>query len=87
LGNTPLPRQKLKVCFSSKTLLKGHVNYLVWEYLLAKKPIANKGLNVKRNIEKFFFEGAPQTKAEAFLNWLESSDSRTDGEEALKNFL
>jgi len=76
----PIAPPKLK--FDSKNIVERHVNSLLFGIFIRQNTNANKGLNVKENIEKFFFEGAP-TIAESFLNWLESSDSRTD-EEALK---
>jgi DEAD/DEAH box helicase domain-containing protein len=59
------------LAFDSKNIVERHVNSLLFGIFIRNQGNENKGLNVKENIEKFFYENSP-TVALSFLNWLES---------------
>ena len=59
------------LAFDSKNIVERHVNSLLFGVFIRNQGNENKGLNVKENIEKFFYENSP-TVALSFLNWLES---------------
>ena len=59
--------------FDSKNIIERHVNSLLFGIFIRQEGNDSRGLNVKENIEKFFFEGSP-TIAQNFLNWLENID-------------
>jgi DEAD/DEAH box helicase domain-containing protein len=61
------------LAFDSKNIVVRHVNSLLFGIFVRRPENENKGLNIKENIDKFFFDGTP-TIAEAFLNWLESNN-------------
>nr|WP_246200094.1 DEAD/DEAH box helicase [Maribacter luteus] len=61
-----------KLKFDSKSIIERHVNSLLFGVFVRDRENENKGLNVKENIENFFFKDAP-TIAQNFLNWLEDS--------------
>jgi hypothetical protein len=61
------------LAFDSKNVVERHMNSLLFGIFIRQQDNESKGLNVKENIEKFFFEGSP-TFAENFLNWLEDAD-------------
>lgn len=61
------------LAFDSKNIVVRHVNSLLFGMFIRQQDNENKGLNLKENIEKFFYEGQP-TIAENFLNWLEKSN-------------
>ena len=46
------------------------LNSLLFGNYIRQRGNANKGLNIKENVEKFFYDGSP-TIAQNFLNWLE----------------
>ena len=60
-----------KLAFDSKTIVERHVNSLLFGIYIRDEINEFKGLNIKENIEVFFFDGTP-TIAENFLNWLEN---------------
>ncbi|MEM8522645.1 DEAD/DEAH box helicase [Flavobacterium sp. PL12] len=62
-----------KLAFDSKNIVIRHVNSLLFGMFIRQQDNENKGLNIKENIDKFFYEGQP-TIAENFLNWLQNSD-------------
>lgn len=57
--------------FDSKNIVERHVNSMLFGIFIRKEGNENRGLNVKENVEKFFFEVSP-TIAQNFLNWLEA---------------
>ncbi len=57
------------LAFDSKNIVERHVNSLLFG-LFIRHDNEKKGLNVKENIENFFFGNSP-TIAENFLNWLD----------------
>jgi DEAD/DEAH box helicase domain-containing protein len=59
------------LAFDSKRIVERHVNSLLFGIFIRGQKNQNKGLNVKENIEKFFY-GDPPTVAHSFLNWLEN---------------
>lgn len=59
------------LAFDSKNIVERHVNSLLFGIFIRHQDNKNKGLNVKENIETFFFDGVP-TMAQIFLNWLEN---------------
>ena len=61
-----------KLAFDSKTIVERHVNSLLFGLYIREEINDFKGLNIKENIEVFFFEGTP-TIAENFLNYLEKT--------------
>ena len=61
------------LAFDSKNIVARHVNSLLFGIFVRRPENKKSGLNIKENIDKFFFDGAP-TIAEAFLNWLESNN-------------
>lgn len=61
------------LAFDSKTIVERHVNSLLFGNFIRNQENENRGLNVRENIEKFFYEDAP-TIAHSFLNWLDSID-------------
>lgn len=70
------------LAFDSKNIVERHVNSLLFGIFIRHHENDNKGLNVKENIETFFYDGTP-TMAENFLNWLKNN-GRTDLENQLK---
>ncbi|WOD44190.1 DEAD/DEAH box helicase [Hwangdonia lutea] len=62
------------LAFDSKNIVERHVNSLLFGIFIRHQGNENRGLNVKENIEKFFYEDSP-TIAHNFLNWLESIDA------------
>lgn len=60
------------LAFDSKNIIERHVNSFLFGMFIRVSD-NNKGLNIKENIEKFFFDGTP-TIGEQFLNWLERID-------------
>lgn len=61
------------LAFDSKNIVARHVNSFLFGIFIRQPENENRGLNIKENIDKFFFDGAP-TIAESFLNWLENND-------------
>lgn len=61
------------LAFDSKNIVIRHVNSLLFGMFIRQQDNNNKGLNIKENIEKFFYDGQP-TIAENFLNWLEKTN-------------
>ncbi|AIY12566.1 hypothetical protein M667_04755 [Cellulophaga baltica NN016038] len=64
------------LAFDSKNIVERHVNSLLFGFFVRSQQNTNRGLNVKENIEKFYYEDTPSI-AESFLNWL-------DGDEVLQ---
>ena len=62
------------MAFDSKTIVERHVNSLLFGNFIRNQENENRGLNVKMNIEKFFYENNP-TIGQSFLSWLENIDS------------
>ena len=62
------------LAFDSKTIVERHVNSLLFGNFIRNQENENRGLNVKMNIEKFFYENNP-TIGQSFLSWLENIDS------------
>ncbi len=62
------------LAFDSKNIAARHVNSFFFGIFVRQPENENRGLNIKENIEKFFYDGGP-TIAEAFLNWLENTNS------------
>lgn len=56
------------LAFDSKIIVKRHVNSLLFGMFIRSSENKNRGLNVKMNIEGFFFDTKPV--AESFLTWL-----------------
>lgn len=61
------------LAFDSRTIVERHVNSLLFGNFIRNQENENRGLNVRENIEKFFYEDTP-TIAHSFLNWLDSID-------------
>ncbi|WP_416440840.1 DEAD/DEAH box helicase [Leeuwenhoekiella sp. A16] len=61
------------LAFDSRTIVERHVNSLLFGNFIRNQENENRGLNVRENIEKFFFEDEP-TIAHTFLNWLDNID-------------
>ena len=61
------------LAFDSKNIVARHVNSFLFGIFIRHSENENRGLNIKENIDKFFFDGAP-TIAETFLNWLENNN-------------
>jgi DEAD/DEAH box helicase domain-containing protein len=61
------------LAFDSKTIVARHVNSFMFGVFIRQQDNENKGLNIKENIDKFFYEASP-TIAEKFLNFLENND-------------
>ncbi|WP_339848303.1 DEAD/DEAH box helicase [uncultured Dokdonia sp.] len=59
------------LAFDSRTIVERHVNSLLFGNFIRNQENENRGLNVRENIEKFFYEDTP-TIAHSFLNWLDS---------------
>lgn len=59
------------LAFDSRTIVERHVNSLLFGNFIRNQNNENRGLNVRENIEKFFYEDTP-TIAHSFLNWLDS---------------
>ena len=74
-----------KLAFDSKTIVERHVNSLLFGLYIREEINEFRGLNIKENIEVFFFEGTP-TIAENFLNWLEKIEV-SKFEQALKTLV
>lgn len=64
------------LAFDSKIIVQRHVNSLLFGIYVRQDGNEHRGLNVKENVDKFFFDGTP-TIAENFLNWLDNLDSKT----------
>jgi DEAD/DEAH box helicase domain-containing protein len=62
------------LAFDSKNIIERHVNSLLFGIFIRQQGNENRGLNIKENIEKFFFDGIP-TIAENFITWLEEINS------------
>lgn len=62
------------LAFDSKNIVERHVNSLLFGIFIRHQGNENRGLNVKENIERFFYEDSP-TIAHSFLNWLETIDA------------
>jgi ATP-dependent helicase YprA (DUF1998 family) len=62
-----------KLVFDSKTIVEKHVNSLLFGIFVRQELNSERGLNIKQNIEKFFFSGNPPI-AENFITWLENCD-------------
>jgi superfamily II DNA/RNA helicase len=62
------------LAFDSKNIAARHVNSFFFGIFVRQPENEHRGLNIKENIDKFFYDGSP-TIAEAFLNWLESTNS------------
>ena len=62
------------LAFDSKNIIERHVNSLLFGIYIREQSNETRGLNIKENIERFFYEGSP-TIAERFLNWLQDSDN------------
>jgi len=63
-----------KLAFDSKNIVERHVNSLLLGMFVRQQDNGSSGLNVKENVEKFFFDGSP-TFAENFLNWLVKAEN------------
>ncbi len=61
------------LAFDSKNIVERHVNSLLFGIFIRQEINNQRGLNIKENIEKFFFGETP-TIAETFLRWLEDVD-------------
>ncbi|MFK7806962.1 MAG: DEAD/DEAH box helicase [Saprospiraceae bacterium] len=61
------------LAFDSRTIVERHLNSLLFGNFIRNQENENRGLNVRENIEKFFYEDTP-TIAHSFLNWLDSID-------------
>lgn len=59
------------LAFDSKNIVERHVNSLLFGIFIRHQENENRGLNVKENIETFFYADEP-TIADAFLNWLDN---------------
>ncbi|CAL2085281.1 DEAD/DEAH box helicase [Tenacibaculum sp. 190524A02b] len=64
------------LAFDSKNIVERHVNSLLFGIFIRDQGNENRGLNVRENIEKFFYEDTP-TIAHSFLNWLDNVDPST----------
>ncbi len=62
------------LAFDSKNIITRHVNSHIFGIFIRQQENENKGLNIKENINKFFYEDSP-TIAENFLSWLDKSES------------
>ena len=56
--------------FDSKNIVSRHVNSLLFGSFIRQHDTGKRGLNIKENIEVFFYKESP-TIAESFLNWLD----------------
>jgi len=63
------------LAFDSLNLIERHVNSLLFGFFIRTNEQENKGLNVKSNIQAFFFESTP-ARAENFINSLETIESK-----------
>jgi DEAD/DEAH box helicase domain-containing protein len=61
------------LAFDSKNIIERHVNSLLFGFYIRSEQNVNRGLNVKENIEKFYYEDTPSI-AQSFLNWLDGAD-------------
>ncbi|WP_394906083.1 DEAD/DEAH box helicase [uncultured Mesonia sp.] len=61
------------LAFDSKNIVERHVNSLLFGIFIRHQENESRGLNVRENIEKFFYGDSP-TIAHSFLNWLDSID-------------
>ena len=61
------------LAFDSKNIVERHVNSLLFGNFIRNQENENRGLNVKMNIEKFFYENST-TIALSYLNWLDHID-------------
>lgn len=62
------------LAFDSKNIVERHVNSLLFGIFIRHQGNESRGLNIKENIENFFYGELP-TVAHDFLNWLENIDS------------
>mgnify|MGYP003115253462 CR=1 FL=1 len=62
------------LAFDSKNIVERHVNSLLFGIFIRHQGNESRGLNIKENIENFFYGESP-TIAHSFLNWLESISS------------
>lgn len=62
------------LAFDSKNIIARHVNSHIFGIFIRQQENESRGLNIKENIEKFFYEGAP-TIAQRFLTWVENTDN------------
>ena len=58
--------------FDSKNIVERHINSFLFGVFIRQQDNEIKGLNIKENIDKFFFEGT-HTTAERFIKWLEEN--------------
>lgn len=61
------------LAFDSKNIVERNVNSLLFGFYIRSQQNGNRGLNVKENIEKFYYEDSPSI-AQNFFNWLDSSE-------------
>jgi len=64
-----------KLQFDSKNIIIRHTNSLLFGDFIRQESNQFGGLNIKANVEVFFFKNTP-TIAEQFLRWLEGIDHR-----------
>ena len=58
------------LAFDSKNIVERHLNSLLFGEFIRHQGNDYKGLNIKENIEKFFYNDITTTLAHLFLNWL-----------------
>lgn len=63
------------LAFDSKNIVERHINSLLFGIFVRNGGNSKSGLNIKENIERFFYDGSP-TIAESFLNWLEAPERK-----------
>ncbi len=63
------------LAFDSKNIIERHVNSHIFGIFIRDYDNDSRGLNIRENIETFFFDGTP-TIAENFLNWIAKVDNR-----------
>jgi len=61
------------LAFDSKNIVERHVNSLLFGLFVRSRQNESTGLNVKENIEKFYYEDSPSI-AQKFLNWLDGKE-------------
>lgn len=61
------------LAFDSKNIVERHVNSLLFGIFIRQEINNQRGLNIKENIENFYF-GITPTIAETFINWLEGNN-------------
>lgn len=59
------------LAFDSRNIVSRHVNSHLFGIFIRHEINKNRGLNIRENIERFFFEANP-TIAESFIKWLEN---------------